>query len=133
LAVDTVKLGMTAKALRQPEDTAVRNQFRFGKAGALVRVTGPLENPAPLGFGLRDPLVPLSVEVSAPGAKPKLVFGGANAAMLQPSPDGKLLAVRCLANKESSDLKERFQVDRDRLFVLDAHGEVLADIDTYKE
>jgi hypothetical protein len=94
-------------------------------------VTGLVRRPAKNWGFMQDP-DPLSVEVLALGAKAKEVFGGARAVMLRPSPDGKLLAVRCLVNKQG-DVNERGQVDRDRLFVLDARGEVLADIDNFQE
>jgi uncharacterized protein (TIGR03067 family) len=124
LTVDTFKLGMAVQSLGRPKDAALLNQFRFGKAGATVRVTAPVPPPKKvISF-----LEPLSVEVSAPGAAPKELFWRASAAMLQPSPDGKLLAIRCLTNKQGS-ANEATQVASDCLIVLNAQGEVLANLE----
>jgi hypothetical protein len=131
LAVDTVKLTMAVKPVSSDGVWATRNQFRFGKDGAQVRVTAP--RPGKLTEGPRAQWV----DVLAPGAKErKDVFQAATVVMLQPSPDGRLLAIRCVANKgaRTGELtNEAFQLERDQLLVINARGEVLADIDTFEE
>jgi hypothetical protein len=114
LAVD--KRGATVKRVKT--DPFIRNQFLFGKDSAVVTV-----RQSDLS---REEYV---VQVLAPGAtEPKVVFQEAGVVMLQPSPDGQLLAVRCVVKKrEGGEI-----VERDRLFVINAQGKVLANINTLR-
>jgi hypothetical protein len=117
------KSGMSVKqmpAQRTAGGWLIQNQFRFGKDGPLVRVTTPEK-----ARGTR--LKPMSVQVLVPGAEPKTLIDGAGLPTLQPSPDGKLLAVGCLMGDDDGFMRGA------RLLVVDAQGEVLADIDTWKD
>jgi hypothetical protein len=69
------------------------------------------------------------VDVLKPGtSNRKTLIQKAQLAMLQPSPDGQVMALRCLVGNG-----EGAPIDGDRLFVISSQGEVLADIDTFKE
>jgi hypothetical protein len=68
------------------------------------------------------------VDVLKPGtSNRKTLIQEALLAMLQPSPDGQMMAIRYLVGEVNGP------IDGDRLFVVNARGQVLADIDTHKE
>jgi hypothetical protein len=122
LAVDTgkIKLGVTkAKSEHTADGRVIRQQYQFGKEGARLRV---------IELGAADQNnIPLRVELTPAGAAPPRVLAEKAAlTTLQPSPDGKTLAVRYLTGGGDG-------LNGDRLLVIDARGEVLADLDALKE
>jgi hypothetical protein len=122
LAVETDKLTtkMTkfAPERRGEEGRVVRQLYRFANDGAQVRVLELEDDP--------KKEIPLRVEVLPPGARTQVLAAKAAATTLFPSPDGKTLAVRFLTGGPG-------QYNAVRIVVLNAQGEVLADIDALKE
>jgi hypothetical protein len=121
LAVDTDKLTATV-AKGRPERTAeslvIRQQYRFGREGVRVRVIELEDDP--------KKEIPLRIEVLPPGAALRVLDEKAALTTLLPSPDGKTLVVRYLVGGPG-------RIIADRVVVIDAQGEILADINTLKE
>jgi hypothetical protein len=121
LTVDTGKRTATVTKSR-PERNAdarvIRQEYRFGKDGVRVRVVELGGNP--------KEEIPVRIEVLPPGAAAKVVAEKAALSALLPSPDGKTLAIRYLVGGPG-------QARADRVAVLNAQGEVLADFDAFKE
>jgi dipeptidyl aminopeptidase/acylaminoacyl peptidase len=121
LAVDTGKGTATltqARPERNADARVIRQEYRFGKDGVRVRVVELGDDPK------QD--VPLRIEVLPPGAAAKVLAEKATLTTLIPSPDGKTLAIRYLAGNPG-------QATTDRVTVINAQGEVLADLDAMKE
>jgi hypothetical protein len=119
VVVDTQKQIMTVAKLkpeRTAENHAIRQAYRLGKTGTLVRVV-ELED--------RNNS-PVRVEIVPQGAPAKVLTSKAGIVSLTPSPDGKMLAVRY-------SYWELFRETEEHLAVIDARGEVLANIDLQKE
>jgi hypothetical protein len=120
-AVDTGKRTAAVTKVR-PERTGdglvIRQSYRFGKAGTRVRVVELSDDPKKENL--------MRVEVLPEDAPARVVAEKAALTTLLPSPDGKTLAVRYLLGGPG-------QVRADRVVVLNAQGEVLADINTLTE
>jgi hypothetical protein len=126
LVVDTAKLTMRSTdsaPYRTADGQVVRQCFTFEKTGMWVRVSA--REPSPVFHSNNQ--VPVRVDVLKPNtSNRKTLIQAALLAMLQPSPDGQMMAIRCLVGEGDGGAG-------DRLFVIDARGQVLADIDTFKQ
>jgi hypothetical protein len=121
LAVDTGKqtAGLTeVKPPRTAESQVIRQEYRFGKDGVRVRVVELSDDPKMES--------PLRIEILPPGKPRRVLDEKASLSVLLPSPDGKTLAVRYLVGTAGQNIT-------DRVVVIDARGEVLADINAMKE
>jgi hypothetical protein len=118
VVVDTQKRTMIAsktKAVRTAENQVIRQSYRFRNTATLVRVVE-----------LEDRVnSPVRVEIVPQGAPARALTKKATLASLTPSPDGKILAARYSFWEFSRETEEH-------IAVIDARGEVLADIDLQK-
>jgi hypothetical protein len=114
--IDTARLTLTEAAWEPPrtaEGWMVLFRHSFPK-GATVRAVGRRSSP-----------YPLHIEVSRPGKATELLVLKAGYVMFFPSPDGRLLAVRW---GESTEALYGDPKKQDRILVLDAKGDVIANI-----
>jgi hypothetical protein len=121
LAVDTGKGVATLSKVdptRTIESQVIRQEYRFGKDGVRIRVVELSDDPK------QDP--PLRIEVVPPGVPRRVLEEKASISCLLPSPDGKTLALRYMIGGAGQNVGER-------IVVIDARGEILADFNALTE
>jgi hypothetical protein len=123
VAIDTDRRTTSVTPLKPDltaESLVIRQSYQFAEIGVRVRVVE-------LKDEVNPDRPPLRVEVLPPGAPAKVLTEKASLTSLLPSPNGKVLVVRYLVGGPGQ------QTLVDRLVVIDARGEFLADMDVSRK
>jgi hypothetical protein len=112
----------------------IQHRYQFPPEGAEVRLVElePARRDELMEQFFVYPLYWARVEVRRPGeAEPRIVVARTDRCVLHPSPDGRLVAVRCALQVDEKDSYGRLRAGRlrrDLILVIDRHGEVVGRI-----